>query len=159
MKHQIQVAVTWDGCATTILSLSIRREKDIAMFLRSIKKVCFAVGFDVQLKTNCFSSILNPASTGDINLGIWVNKQRMERRKRNKGKKSSMSPSRERRLNDIKFNWGKEKGQASWDEKYVSCGIKARVVSLEQLYYSPSTFVLSCRENYVLSKNCMVIAG
>jgi hypothetical protein len=27
------------------------------------------------------------------------------------------------------------------------------------LYYSPSMFVLPCRENYVLSKNCMVIAG
>jgi hypothetical protein len=44
----------------------------------------------------------------------------MERRKLIKGKKSSMSPSRLQKLKELEFDWGKEKGQASWDEKYVS---------------------------------------
>jgi glutathionylspermidine synthase len=44
----------------------------------------------------------------------------MERRKLDKHQKSSMSPQRRQKLEEIGFNWGKEKGQASWDEKYVS---------------------------------------
>eukprot|EP00804_Cyclotella_cryptica_P004788 CCRYP_004877-RA/>CCRYP_004877-RA protein AED:0.21 eAED:-0.28 QI:0/0/0/1/0/0.5/2/0/412 len=69
-----------------------------------------------------------------INLGVWVNKvsrkrakltyqQRMERRKLERNKTSSLSPMRLAKLDALGFNWGKEKGQASWDAKYVSTSL------------------------------------
>jgi hypothetical protein len=47
----------------------------------------------------------------------------MERRKLAKNKTSSISPVRLAKLDALGFNWGKEKGQASWDEKYVSTSL------------------------------------
>ncbi|KAL3800305.1 hypothetical protein HJC23_003601 [Cyclotella cryptica] len=62
-----------------------------------------------------------------INLGVWVNKQRMERRKLERNKTSSLSPMRLAKLDALGFNWGKEKGQASWDAKYKEiCAFKRK---------------------------------
>ena len=51
--------------------------------------------------------------------------QRMEYKKRYvKQEKSSLTNKRQQLLESIGFNWGKPKGQASWDEKFVSYGRK-----------------------------------
>ena len=39
---------------------------------------------------------------------------------REEGKQSSLNDSRLGRLQNIGFQWAKRKGQASWDEKFVS---------------------------------------
>eukprot|EP00956_Cyclotella_meneghiniana_P028449 scaffold66225_cov78-Cyclotella_meneghiniana.AAC.3 len=44
----------------------------------------------------------------------------MERRKLKNHGRSSMTPEREALLDGLGFDWGKEKGQAIWDEKFVS---------------------------------------
>lgn len=46
--------------------------------------------------------------------------QRMEQKNRIEGKNSSLNDSRLERLQRIGFRWAKRKGQASWDEKFVS---------------------------------------
>jgi hypothetical protein len=51
-------------------------------------------------------------------LGIWVNKQRMEKKALDEGLKSSMTDDKEQALEEVGFVWAKRKGQASWDEKY-----------------------------------------
>jgi hypothetical protein len=51
-------------------------------------------------------------------LGIWVNKQRMEKKALDEGLKSSITDDKERALKEVGFVWAKRKGQASWDEKY-----------------------------------------
>jgi len=56
----------------------------------------------------------------NTSLGTWVNKQRMEQKNRIEGKNSSLNDSRLERLQRISFRWAKRKGQASWDEKFVS---------------------------------------
>ena len=82
-------------------------------------------------------------------LGIWVNKvsfclfacllytlpcvdpkysqnsfillqQRMEHKNRFDGKSSALNDGRLARLQSIGFRWAKRKGQASWEEKFVS---------------------------------------
>ena len=45
----------------------------------------------------------------------------MEHKNRLEGKNSSLNDSRLERLESIGFRWAKRKGQASWDEKFVSC--------------------------------------
>lgn len=50
----------------------------------------------------------------------WVNKQRMEKRLRDQGQKSTMSEHRMALLDEMGFQWAKQKGQASWDEKYYA---------------------------------------
>jgi hypothetical protein len=52
-------------------------------------------------------------------LGIWVNKQRMEKKALDEGLKSSMTDDKEQALEEVGFVWAKRKGQASWDEKYM----------------------------------------
>ncbi len=55
-----------------------------------------------------------------------INQQRMEQKNRIEGKNSSLNDSRLERLQTIGFRWAKRKGQASWDEKFVSylrCGV------------------------------------
>jgi hypothetical protein len=51
-------------------------------------------------------------------LGIWVNKQRMEKKSWDEGLKSSMTEGKMRALGEVGFIWAKPKGQASWDAKY-----------------------------------------
>lgn len=51
-------------------------------------------------------------------LGIWVNKQRMEKKALDEGLKSSMTDDKEQALELVGFVWAKRKGQASWDEKF-----------------------------------------
>lgn len=51
-------------------------------------------------------------------LGIWVNKQRMEKRAKDAGKNSSMTDPKIKLLEGIGFVWAKEKGQAAWEEKF-----------------------------------------
>lgn len=46
--------------------------------------------------------------------------QRMEQKNRIEGKNSSLNDSRLERLQMIGFRWAKRKGQASWNEKFVS---------------------------------------
>lgn len=48
----------------------------------------------------------------------WVNKQRMEKRLKDQGMKSSMTDHRLKLLDRCGFNWAKHKGQLSWDDKY-----------------------------------------
>ncbi|GAX14382.1 hypothetical protein FisN_11Hh160 [Fistulifera solaris] len=51
-------------------------------------------------------------------LGIWVNKQRMQKKLKEKGQKVSLSEHRINLLNDLGFQWAKEKGDVSWDHHY-----------------------------------------
>lgn len=44
----------------------------------------------------------------------------MEQKNRTDGKNSSLNDARLGRLERIGFRWAKRKGQASWDEKFVS---------------------------------------
>lgn len=60
-----------------------------------------------------------PQKFKDDNLGVWVNKQRMEKRKLDKGQKSSLTEARIGLLQELGFNWGKAKGQSSWDIKFI----------------------------------------
>lgn len=52
-------------------------------------------------------------------LGIWVNKQRMEKKFMDEGQKSSMTPAKLQALDEIGFQWAKRKGQPSWDARYA----------------------------------------
>jgi hypothetical protein len=56
--------------------------------------------------------------TPNPSLGIWVNKQRMEKKALDERRKSSMTDGKEQALEEVGFVWAKRKGQASWDEKY-----------------------------------------
>lgn len=56
--------------------------------------------------------------TTNPSLGIWVNKQRMEKKALDDENKSSMTADKVQALDQVGFVWGKRKGQASWDEKY-----------------------------------------
>ena len=47
----------------------------------------------------------------------------MEQKNRLEGKTSSLTDSRYERLRAVGFRWAKRKGQASWDEKFVSMHI------------------------------------
>ena len=49
--------------------------------------------------------------------------QRMEHKNRFDGKSSSLNDGRLARLQSIGFRWAKRKGQASWEEKFVSLSI------------------------------------
>ena len=49
--------------------------------------------------------------------------QRMEHKNRFDGKSSSLNDGRLARLQSIGFRWAKRKGQASWEEKFVSLPI------------------------------------
>lgn len=49
---------------------------------------------------------------------IRVNKQRMEKKFMDQGKRTSMTPHKVRALEAIGFTWAKLKGQASWDAKF-----------------------------------------
>lgn len=56
----------------------------------------------------------------------------MEQKNRVEGKNSSLNDSRLERLQNIGFRWAKRKGQASWEEKYVSSS--SRILSPIQAY-------------------------
>ena len=44
----------------------------------------------------------------------------MEHKNRMEGKKNSLNDTRLEKLENVGFRWAKRKGQASWDEKFVS---------------------------------------
>lgn len=48
----------------------------------------------------------------------WVNKQRMQKRKRDNGQKSSLTDHRVKLLDEAGFQWAKHKGDVSWDQHY-----------------------------------------
>lgn len=51
-------------------------------------------------------------------LGTWVNKQRMEYKMFCEGGKHSLSETKRQKLESIGFDWGKRKGDASWEQKF-----------------------------------------
>lgn len=51
-------------------------------------------------------------------LGTWVNKQRMEYKLKLEGGKHSLTEAKLRVLEEIGFDWGKRKGDHSWEEKF-----------------------------------------
>ena len=57
----------------------------------------------------------------------------MEHKNRLEGKNSSLNDSRLERLESIGFRWAKRKGQASWDEKFVSYAFEYDTLSLSLL--------------------------
>ena len=52
-------------------------------------------------------------------LGIWVNKQRMEKKHMDDQKKSSMTQTKIDNLESIGFKWAQRKGQHAWIRKYI----------------------------------------
>lgn len=52
-------------------------------------------------------------------LGIWVNKQRMEKKYMDEGKRSSMTRKKVQKLENIGFQWGQRKGQHRWSIRYI----------------------------------------
>ena len=51
-------------------------------------------------------------------LGTWVNKQRNEYNKIQKGVKSQLTPERISQLNSINFRWAQSKGQKLWETRF-----------------------------------------
>jgi hypothetical protein len=51
-------------------------------------------------------------------LGTWVNKQRMEYKMFCEGGKHSLTETKRQKLESIGFDWGKRKGDASWEQKF-----------------------------------------
>lgn len=54
----------------------------------------------------------------------------MEQKNRIDGKSSSLTDSRFERLQAVGFRWAKRKGQASWDEKFVSLHMLVSALAL-----------------------------
>ena len=52
-------------------------------------------------------------------LGVWVNKQRMEKKFLDENQKSSITPYKLQALEQIGFVWAKRKGQPSWDARFA----------------------------------------
>jgi hypothetical protein len=57
--------------------------------------------------------------TKNHSLGIWVNKQRMEKKAKDTGKPSSLTDEKVQLLEEAGFVWAKRKGQVAWEEKFV----------------------------------------
>lgn len=53
-------------------------------------------------------------------LGIWVNKIRMEKKRFDRGERSSLSRGRIEKLNQLNFCWGNNKGDEKWEEHFQS---------------------------------------
>lgn len=51
-------------------------------------------------------------------LGIWVNKQRMEYKLYQEGRKTSMTWERIQKLESAGFQWAKRKGAEAWEAKF-----------------------------------------
>jgi hypothetical protein len=51
-------------------------------------------------------------------LGTWVNKQRMEYKNYLEGDKHSLTETKLEKMEDVGFDWGKRKGDHSWEERY-----------------------------------------
>jgi Helicase associated domain len=51
-------------------------------------------------------------------LGIWVNKQRMEKKCFDLGQKAGMTSFRVKLLESVGFVWAKKKGEHAWQERY-----------------------------------------
>ena len=79
----------------------------------------------------------------------------MEHKNRLEGKNSSLNDSRLERLEGIGFRWAKRKGQASWDEKFVSCYFWAwYFVSLFLICHNLANNVL-CISSYILQNELL----
>lgn len=55
---------------------------------------------------------------GNPPLGTWVNKQRMEYKNLVDGEKHSLTETKLQKMEEIGFDWGKRKGDHSWEERY-----------------------------------------
>jgi hypothetical protein len=51
-------------------------------------------------------------------LGTWVNKQRMEYKNLVEGEKHTLTETKLQKMEEIGFDWGKRKGEHSWEERY-----------------------------------------
>lgn len=51
-------------------------------------------------------------------LGTWVNKQRMEYKNLIEGEKHTLTETKLQKMEEIGFDWGKRKGEHSWEERY-----------------------------------------
>jgi hypothetical protein len=69
-------------------------------------------------------------------LGIWVNKQRTEFKKRENGTKSSLTDERVALLEGIGFVWAKRRGMAAWNK---------RMAELERFYASNGHFHINAK--------------
>jgi hypothetical protein len=56
----------------------------------------------------------------NLQLGIWVNKQRMEYTNSLQNKHSSMSEERRLALEAVGFTWAKAKGKPTWEKHYAA---------------------------------------
>ncbi len=73
---------------------------------------------------------------------LFLHQQRMEHKNRFDGKSSSLNDGRLARLQSIGFRWAKRKGQASWEEKFVSLSIVH--VNYDVLYKYPMMTNVCC---------------
>ena len=76
-----------------------------------------------------------------LTYSIIHSQQRMEHKNRDDGNISTLTDERLERLQSIGFRWAKRRGQARWDEKYVSCGVlslegRTRERMCDDIYFS-----------------------
>ena len=87
----------------------------------------------------------------------------MEKKKLDKGEKTSMTPQRKDRLEAIDFKWAKAKGQASWDMRFKElkafkkevhipsyssiCKTASILLTFFSLNLNTSTATATCRPN------------
>ena len=81
----------------------------------------------VQYKNKHGNCLVPQKHPDNPSLGTWVNKQRMEYKVREEGGRHSMTNEKLQRLESIGFEWGKRKGDASWEVKFQElCEYKDR---------------------------------
>lgn len=51
-------------------------------------------------------------------LGVWVNKVRMEKKKHDKDQNSSLTHEKISKLNQLGFDWGENKGHEKWEQHF-----------------------------------------
>lgn len=78
-------------------------------------------------------------------LGYWVNKQRMDKRDFDEGRKTSLTQEKLQKLNKIGFQWAKHKGTSGWDQKYIELSAYYRE-------HGHSNIPTKCPENTALGR-------
>ena len=86
-------------------------------------------------------------------LGIWVNKQRMEKKAKDDGKASSMTNEKAKFLEEAGFVWAKGKGQECWEnsfrklqkyfERHGDCKIYSVYLNLSSVCMTKTELVLT----------------
>ncbi|KAL7575705.1 hypothetical protein ACA910_011521 [Epithemia clementina (nom. ined.)] len=91
-------------------------------------------------------------------LGSWVNKIRRERKNLEKNKKSRLNSKRISHLDELGFDWGKNKGPERWDEHYqalVEFYAKHGHCNVPTRSYKPNVtlgrWISTLRDNYAKS--------